>query len=107
GEPKQVRSARRVDGAPFETEAREVLGRLRGAVEALVASAPEPITRATDLQHALGVRAPLAWQVYRWATADDPFGTVAFVPKPEAMAKVLAAARAARFDSSAVDRVAR
>jgi hypothetical protein len=86
----------------FESEAREVLARLMVTVARLLASSKAPLPRATDLQRALHIRAPLAWQVFRWATADDPFATVAFIPNPEAMSKVLAASTRAGFDKRAI-----
>jgi hypothetical protein len=72
----------------------------------LLAAAPTEVARASDLQRALKVRAPLAWQAFRLATASDPFGTVPHIPQAESMAKVLHAARKRGFRTEAVDAAA-
>lgn len=93
GEAGAVRPA----SGTFESEAHAVLTRLQTAVGALLVKDRKRITRAKDLQVALGVRGPLAWQVFRWATAEGPLATVMFIPKPEAMARVLEAAADAAY----------
>ncbi len=89
----------------FEAQAGAILARLQSAVARLLGAGQTRVDRPTDLQRALAVRAPLAWQVYRWGTAGDPFATVTFIPKAEATAKVLAAAADAGFDAGVIAEV--
>jgi hypothetical protein len=99
-QPRPV-SNREQNAEQFEAAVKAVLIGLGDAVRRLVASSPTPIARATDLQRLWGLRS-LAWQVFRWSTADDPFASVPRIPQPEAMTKILAAARQAGFHSDSV-----
>ncbi|MBL8762590.1 MAG: hypothetical protein JNL50_14945 [Phycisphaerae bacterium] len=80
---------------------------LRAGVRRLIAASPEAITRATDLQHALSIRAPLAWQVFRLAKSPDELACIPFAPLPEAMARVFDAARRAGWPTPDIDRARR
>lgn len=88
--------------AKFVGGAEDVLNRLRVAARRLMDSSPTPIHRAADLQRALGVDAPLGWQVYRLATASDPFATVLFIPRAGLMNKVLTLSSKQGFSTAAV-----
>jgi hypothetical protein len=88
---------------PFEDAAEAALTRLRATMSQFVASSPGDVKRATDLQRVLGVRASLAWQVFRVATAKGPFETVPHIPRSESMAKIFDAARNSGFPAASVD----
>ena len=90
----------------FEKDAEDVLTHLRAALSRLVAAAPSVVKRATDLQRVLDVRTSLAWQVFRVATAKDPFDTVPHIPRAESMTKILEAARSKGFRDAASERSA-
>src|SRR5690606_18875328 len=83
-------------------EATRTLGALRDAVRKLVGSSPTPIRRAADLQRALGVDAPLGWQIFRLAIAADPLAAVLYIPRAGSMAKVLRRALEAGFERQPV-----
>lgn len=69
----------------------------------MIDAAPGEIARATDLQHALSIRAPLAWQVFRLARSTSALGCVSYAPLPDAMAGVFEAARRARWPKAEVE----
>ncbi len=90
----------------FQSGLRDVLGGLRLATASLIEAAPKKVSRPTDLQRLLNVRASLAWQVHRLASSEDTLAAVVHVPYTESMTKVLAAARAAKFPVRKIERVA-
>lgn len=87
----------------FAAECARTLKALRASLRRLLAEAPTPIKRATDLQHALGVRASLAWQVFRVAKAEDASASVEHIPLADAMTKFFDAARKKGFPKHVVD----
>lgn len=91
----------------FREECARVARGLRSAVRRLLADSPDRITRATDLQNALGIRAPLAWQVFRLAKTNDPLESVPFTPLPEAMSRVFDAGRRAGWNAALLERARR
>lgn len=86
----------------FSAECRPVLLSLRSAFRKLIAASPTPVNRATDLHRVLGVRASLAWQIFRAARADDLFACVEHIPLPDATQKLLEAARQRGFQADAI-----
>jgi hypothetical protein len=99
---------KRVTGNPSEADdaclagATGVLTALRDAARGLVEASPTPVRRAADLHRALGVDAPLGWQLFRVATAVDPLATVAYIPRAGSMQKILRQAQKTGWDASAV-----
>ncbi|MGD8453390.1 MAG: hypothetical protein PVJ57_16380 [Phycisphaerae bacterium] len=83
-----------------------MLTRLRAAISRLVSASPAAIKRATDLQRVLEVRTSLAWQVFRLATAKDPFDAVPHIPQAESMGKLFEAARRKGFRAEVIDEAA-
>ncbi len=86
----------------FVTECRIALESLQLDVATLIASSPQPVQRATDLQASLSIRAPLAWQMFRLANAEAPMETVLHIPLADAMEKVLEAAHRRGFCQGAI-----
>lgn len=89
------------------SECRGVLSDFRAAAGRLIKAAPTRIDRATDLQVSLGINARLAWQFFRLANSEDVLASVGYIPLPDGMEKVLAAARRARFKPTAVEGAAK
>lgn len=89
----------------FEGDAEPVLLALRASLHALLVPSADRRMRASDLPRSLGIAQSLAWQVFRVATAEDPFSEVPQIPRPDAMAKVLLAARQCGFSARAIDAV--
>jgi hypothetical protein len=77
----------------FQTEAQRTLDDLRSAFAALINNAPETIRRPVDLQRAIGVSAPVAWHIFRVATAKDPLLAAPYVPRRARLITFLTAAR--------------
>lgn len=75
----------------FTGEYERCIRSLRGALRRLLRAMPFPINRATDLQQALGIRAPLAWQVFRFTNAKESTAEISNLPLPDAMDRFLAA----------------
>lgn len=69
-----------------------MLGLLQAALAELIASVPQHIDKAADLERALGVRKTLAWQVYRMANAQNPLIEGAKLPGQFAMQRFFSAA---------------
>lgn len=89
----------------FETEARGTVGVFHAAVCRLFTESPHTISRATDVKKLLGVGVSPAWQVFKIAATADPLDTVGYIPRPEAMAKLMAAFEQAGFDKGNIRRV--
>jgi len=66
----------------FTRESQAAIGRLRAALAAVTSAIPGAgdLRRAADLQRALKLRTTLAWQVHRFATAEDPMEEVESIP---------------------------
>ncbi len=97
---------------PLEIEVRRVMDDLRGACSGLVTAlsalrGDHPIRSATDLQRALDIRATVAWQLYRLASARNPIEEIESVPGSLAVARVIEAARARGLPADRLDRIAR
>lgn len=90
----------------FDNEVGATLGRLSGALAALVAAVPGPIRRAADLQRVLGVDAKLGWQAFRMATASNPVQNGFDVPAKRSMTRLLQAARKRRVPEAVVQHAA-
>lgn len=91
--------------ARFRQESLESLERLQADVRFLLDCSPIKVERARDLQRALGVRAPLAWQVFRFARSTSPAAMVDHIPYADSMLTVLKAAEEEGFGADAVERV--
>lgn len=78
-------------GASFESEARQVLGRVRGAYVRMV-GAVGGASRPVDLQQALDLDKKLAWRVHRLTTAADPLQGAPYVPSPTSARRLAGAA---------------
>lgn len=89
----------------LEADAEPVLRALGEALRDLVVPGADRRVRASDLTRSLGIAQSLAWQVFRVATAEDAFAEVALIPRPDAMAKLVAAARSAGYSDVAVRKV--
>lgn len=77
----------------FEEEATAVLGKLRDGLAAVIANQKGgTVKKAADLHKALGLNRPLAWSVYRVATATHPRDAGPFVPGSGPMERFLIAA---------------
>jgi hypothetical protein len=86
----------------FEIAAAAVLGRLRDAVAALLAGAPGPTGKCTDVQATFGIDPKLAWQIFRIATAENPLAAGGSIPASVSMQRLLKAATRRRIPAEVV-----
>lgn len=86
----------------FVAEARETISVFCSYVDRLLEGSPRPIGRATDLKLVLGVRMSLAWQIFKITQIEDTLDAVTYIPRPDAMKRLLAAAEDAGFSKEAV-----
>ena len=82
----------------LKAETQRVMHEARAACAALLAVLPgshgaPQIRSASDLQRALGIRATVAWQLYRLAKASDPLREIDTVPGPVAVKRMIEAGR--------------
>lgn len=93
----------------FEAEVQRVLNDLRSACSGLIASLAHnggaTLRKATDLQRTLDIRATVAWQLFRVATAEDPVREAEAVPGPVAVKRVVEAARARGVPEDRLERL--
>lgn len=89
------------DRAGIQAEAAGVMGRLCAALAGVLDALPERADRAVDVGRVLGLNAPLAWQVYRMATAAAPLESVAYLPTSNQISRVAEAARKVIGDDAA------
>lgn len=79
-------------GMEFRAVATRALASVRASFRLLLAGLRQPVRRAADAQRALGIGRVLGWQVFRLANAEDPLLAAPFVPRSEALSKILSAA---------------
>ncbi len=92
-----VRHSPAVVNEDFGRIASTVFGRIRQAMGQLVDASPGPVRRAVDLQKALSVDAPLAWRVFKTASADDPFEVIDYTLTPGQVNTLVDAAKKKRI----------
>lgn len=89
----------------FNSEFDRRVRSLRDALKRLFRTMPVAVKRATDLQLALGIRAPLAWQVFRFTNARESTAEIANLPLPDAMDRFLTASAKQPIPKTAVSAV--
>ena len=77
----------------FAIECGKVVKGLQSALRQVFSSLSRDMSRPTDLQNLLGVRASLAWQVYRFTKSQSPLEAVKFLPLSDAMQKFFEVAK--------------
>lgn len=80
------------DGDGLESHAQEVLHALQESLRRVIRDVPGGSDRPTDLARNLDIQPTLAWQVHRFAHADDVFSEVRMLPGRVAMKRFLEAA---------------
>lgn len=88
----QASVPRHVPGAEFRAVATQALIDVRSSFKMLLAGLRQPVRHGGDAQRALGLGKVLAWQVFRLSNAENPLTAAPFVPRSEALGKILAAA---------------
>lgn len=88
---RMSKSAQPTNGS-FARQAAESLARLRGALADLLASLPEPVSKAPDLRRQLDLDSKLSWKVFKVATASNPLSAGVHVPTAAGMKSFLQAA---------------
>src|SRR5688500_7698732 len=84
----------------FPCGASRAMRRVSQAVARLIASMPQPIANAAELERTLAVSKKLAWQIYRIATAAEPLAAASFLPGADPVRKLLDAAKARRLPAA-------
>jgi len=90
-----IDGAKPPEGAPeFQDQVGSVLQRLSTAISAVIEAIPsrERISRAIDLQRALGIRATLAWKVFKLGSSPDLVTEVPAIPGAGALKSFFKAA---------------
>lgn len=79
------------DVLPFEVDAAQVLGRLRGAFAEVIGAIPGGLSSAAELHRNIKVDKKLGWKAFKVATAVDPLDAGPHVPGPPNMRTFLKA----------------
>lgn len=103
----QTHSAMPTETAAFEQEVSNVLGRLRGALAAVIAAVPGNVAKAADLQRALKIDMKLSWKLFKVITAADPLAAGPHVPGSANMRTFLRAAGKRGVPAALIDSAAR
>jgi hypothetical protein len=103
-----TQKAKRGGQPTFETAARAVMREVQEAFARLIEAVPvrPAISKAADLQKALGVDPKLGWRVFRVANAENPMAAGTEVPSRVSMQKLFKAALKQRVPESVVNRAA-
>lgn len=88
----------------FREAAAGAMQELGQALSGLLASLPEPVERAIDVERALEVDKKLAWQVFRLARDQTP-AEIGRVPASRSVKRLLAAAKRRQVPGAIADRV--
>lgn len=105
--PKTIVEEAAASGPNFGSEASRVLGELRAALAAVIATLPGRISSASALQRALNIDMKLGWKVFRIIDTEDPLALAHLVPGAGAMRLFLKAAVEQDVKSTLIDRAAR
>ena len=89
----------------FESEASTAIHALRRHLDGVMSLLPGPITRASELQHALEVDKALAWRVFNAVECPDAFTAARYLPRSAGIRSFLVAARRKGVESSSLERV--
>lgn len=103
---------------PSESVSERGVAALREATDALLAARlsiarmldelpGQSIQRAAEVERALGLDPPLAWRVFRTATASDAPGALQHLPPTTTMTRVLSEARKRGVPTQTIDEVLR
>ena len=89
----------------FESEASSAIHELRRHLDAVLSLLPGPISRASELQHALGVDKALAWRVFNAVECTDAFAAARYLPRSAGIRSFLLSARKKGVEPEALERV--
>jgi hypothetical protein len=99
-------NARKADLTPLSTEfagpAVDQLTKTQTALRQLIRSIPGVTRRPKDLEKTLGISASLAWQIHKFAHANDPLSEIRILPGPMAIKRFLDAASARGASASVI-----
>lgn len=87
----------------LSNDVKEVLADLCKSLSGLIEALPSQPARPTDVAKVLGINGPLAWQVFRVATASDPFESVQYLPTSRQLLRVVDAAEQAGATEDALE----
>lgn len=79
--------------AAFEVASTAAIGELRRRLGDVIDALPGPVSRASELQHALGIDKALGWRVYNAVQCNDSFAAARFLPGAAGIRSFLVAAR--------------
>jgi hypothetical protein len=77
----------------FRSDATQVLGQFRQALERIVYSVTKSLQNSRDLQNVLGVDRNVSWQIFKMLGPIETLSTVSYVPASVSLRKVLGAAK--------------
>lgn len=88
-----IRSATEGPSSGFEADASAAIHDLRRRLDAVIELIPGRITRASELQHALGVDKALAWRIFNAVECSDAFAAARYLPRSAGIRSFLLAVR--------------
>ncbi len=89
----------------FGSETSKAVHELRRLLDAVINLLPGPISRASELQHALEVDKALAWRVFNAVECPDAFTAARYLPRSAGIRSFLMAARKKGVDPAALEQV--
>ncbi|MDG1049720.1 MAG: hypothetical protein P8R46_05885 [Planctomycetota bacterium] len=89
----------------FGSETSKAVHELRRLLDAVINLLPGPISRASELQHALEVDKALAWRVFNAVECPDAFTAARYLPRSAGIRSFLVAARKKGVDPAALEQV--
>lgn len=90
---------------PFAEATPAALVALQQALGALLAAAPDPITKAVHVERAFAIDHQTGWQIYQIVTSDNPLAAIGHVPGRTALHRVLKSAGRRRVPAEVIQRV--
>lgn len=99
----QTQASHRTTSPPFKEHTADAVGRVRRSFAEIVDALPQPITRASELQHTLSIDKILGWRIYNVIRCADPFAAARYIPGTSGVKSFLGAARKQGVPSTLID----
>ena len=89
----------------FELETSAAIHELRRQLDRVISLLPTKVSRASELQHALGTDKALAWRVFNAVECSDAFAAARYLPRSAGIRSFLLAARKSGVETAALEGV--
>ena len=87
----------------FELETSAAINELRRQLDRVISLLPTKVSRASELQHALGTDKALAWRVFNAVECSDAFAAARYLPRSAGIRSFLLAARKSGVETKALE----